>query len=215
VCLPCAGDGCGTALRVLHAAMPALTNPKLLLRCTSTTSQCSTELGETPTKANIIESSRLKRTTMIIWFQPPAMCRVANQQPRLPRATSSLASMPAGMGHPQPPWATCSVRHRPLGEKLPPHIQPKAPLSQFKTISPCPVTTHTRKQPFPLLFIQSLQVLEGHHEVSPEPSLLQAKAFIYLFWRSGDRGDGSCSCCRDTEAFVHVHRSVAKTQSIP
>ena len=24
-------------------------------------------------------------------FQPPAMCRVANQQPRLPRATSSLA----------------------------------------------------------------------------------------------------------------------------
>jgi len=28
---------------------------------------------------------------MIIWFQPPAMCRVANQQTRLPRATSSLA----------------------------------------------------------------------------------------------------------------------------
>jgi len=28
---------------------------------------------------------------MITWFQPPAMCRVANQQTRLPRATSSLA----------------------------------------------------------------------------------------------------------------------------
>jgi len=28
---------------------------------------------------------------MIIWFQPPVMCRVANQQTRLPRATSSLA----------------------------------------------------------------------------------------------------------------------------
>ena len=28
---------------------------------------------------------------MLIQFQPPAMCRVANQQPRLPRATSSLA----------------------------------------------------------------------------------------------------------------------------
>ena len=26
-----------------------------------------------------------------IQFQPPALCRVANQQPRLPRATSSLA----------------------------------------------------------------------------------------------------------------------------
>jgi len=43
--------------------------------------------------------------------------------------------MPAGMGHPQPPWATCSVRHHPLGEKLPPNIQPKPPLSQFKTIT--------------------------------------------------------------------------------
>jgi len=38
--------------------------------------------------------------------------------------------MPPGMGHPQPPWATCSVRHHPLGEKLPPNIQPKPPLSQ-------------------------------------------------------------------------------------
>jgi len=28
---------------------------------------------------------------MIIGFQPPAMCRVANDQTRLPRATSSLA----------------------------------------------------------------------------------------------------------------------------
>jgi len=33
----------------------------------------------------------LKRTIMIIQFQPPAMCRVANQLTRLPRATSSLA----------------------------------------------------------------------------------------------------------------------------
>ena len=54
--------------------------------------------------------------------------------------------MPAGMGHPQPPWATCSVRHHPLGEKLPPHIQPKPPLSQFKTTPPCPITIHPRKQ---------------------------------------------------------------------
>jgi len=28
---------------------------------------------------------------MLIQFQPPAMCRVANQHTRLPRATSSLA----------------------------------------------------------------------------------------------------------------------------
>ena len=29
---------------------------------------------------------------MLIQFQPPAVCRVTNQQTRLPRATSSLAS---------------------------------------------------------------------------------------------------------------------------
>jgi len=39
---------------------------------------------------SITEWSGLKRTAMIISFQPPAMCRVANQQTRLPRATSSL-----------------------------------------------------------------------------------------------------------------------------
>jgi len=40
---------------------------------------------------SVIEWPGLERTTMLIEFQPPAMCRVANQQPRLPRATSSLA----------------------------------------------------------------------------------------------------------------------------
>jgi len=41
--------------------------------------------------------------------------------------------MPPGMGHPQPPWATCSVRHHPPGEKLPPkreevlHTEPLSP----------------------------------------------------------------------------------------
>jgi len=38
----------------------------------------------------IIEWPELKRTTVPIQFQPPAMCRVTNQQTRLPRATSSL-----------------------------------------------------------------------------------------------------------------------------
>jgi len=38
-----------------------------------------------------IEWPGLERTTVIISFQPPAMCRVAHQETRLPRATSSLA----------------------------------------------------------------------------------------------------------------------------
>ena len=117
----------------------------------------------------------LKRTTVIISSQPPAMCRVANQQPRLPRATSSLALNACRDGASIPPWATCSVRHHPLGEKSPLRIQPKPPLSQFKTIPPCPITIHLHKQLFPLLFIHSLQVLEGHDEVSLQRSLLQAK----------------------------------------
>ena len=71
---------------------------------------------------NFIEWPGLKRTTMLIQFQPPAMCRVANHQTRLPRATSSLALNACRDGASTPPWATCSVRHHPLGEKLLPNI---------------------------------------------------------------------------------------------
>jgi len=35
----------------------------------------------------ITEWPGLKRTTVTIQFQPPAMCRLANHQTRLPRAT--------------------------------------------------------------------------------------------------------------------------------
>jgi len=42
-------------------------------------------------ECRIKEWPGMKRTTMIIEFHPPAMCRVANHQTRLPRATSSLA----------------------------------------------------------------------------------------------------------------------------
>jgi len=66
------------------------------------------------------------------------MSRVANQQTRLPRVTSSLALNASGMGHPQPPWATCSVRHHPLCNELSPDIQPRSSLLQLKTVSPRP-----------------------------------------------------------------------------
>ena len=39
----------------------------------------------------VIKRPGLKRTTVTIQFQPPAMCSIANHQTRLPRATSSLA----------------------------------------------------------------------------------------------------------------------------
>ena len=89
-------------------------------------------------------------------FNPPAIYSVANQQPRLPRATSSLAlnacrdgASTASLGN------LGTVRHHPLGEKLPPNIQPKPPLSQFQTISPCPITIHPRKQ---LLLLQPVKM---------------------------------------------------------
>jgi len=52
----------------------------------------------------IIEWPGLKRTTMIIEFQSP--CCVQGHQP--PDQAAQNHIQPPGMGHPQPPWATCS-----------------------------------------------------------------------------------------------------------
>ena len=69
-------------------------------------------------------------------------CYVQGHQPADQAAQSHIQpglECLQGLGHPQPPWATCSVRHHPLGEKLPPNIQPKPALPQFKTIPSCPI----------------------------------------------------------------------------
>jgi len=116
----------------------------------------------------IIKGPGLKRTTMLIPFQPPTICRGTNQQPRLPRATSSLALNACRDGASTPPWATCSVRHHPLGEKLPPHIQPKPPLSHLK--------------PFPLVL--SLSTLVNSHSSRPTE--------LRVCWRH--RGSGTRRC---------------------
>jgi len=49
-----------------------------------------------------------------------------------------------------------------------------SPLLSFKDISPCPIAICPCKKSISLLFIRSLQVLEGWSEVSPESSLLYA-----------------------------------------
>jgi len=66
----------------------------------------------------MIERPGLKRNTMTILFQPPAMCRVANQQPRLPRATSSLASNASRDGASTGKTAPSHQEPTPLEEKL-------------------------------------------------------------------------------------------------
>ena len=113
---------------------------------------------------------------MIIEFQ--ALCCVQGCQPPDQAAQSHIQpglECPQGWGIHNLLGQPVPVCQHPLCEKLPPNISPKPPLSQFKTIPPCPITIQPHKQPFPLLFIRSLQVLEGHSEVSPQPSLLQAK----------------------------------------
>ena len=105
----------------------------------------------------IIEWPGLKRTTMITKFQPP--CCVQGRQPPDQAAQSHIQpgleclqgwGIHNLLGQPVP------GRHHPLSEKLPPNIEPIPPLSPFKTIPPCPITTHPHKQLFPLLFICSL-----------------------------------------------------------
>ena len=115
----------------------------------------------------------------------PLLCAGSpTTRPGCPEPHPAWPWMPPGMGHPQPPWATCSVRHHPLCEKLLPNIQPKPPLSQFKTIPPYAITIHLRKQPMPLLFVCSLQVLEGQiKEISTFSSvLLTGELRICLCW---------------------------------
>ena len=106
---------------------------------------------------------------MSISFQPPAMCRVANQQTRLPRATSSLAlnacrdgASTASLGNLFQCVTTLCVRNFLLISN---HNLPSP------TLKPFPLVLSL----FPLLFTRFLQVLESCNEVSPEPSLLQAK----------------------------------------
>jgi len=97
----------GTLLRLFLSFSVTTCTPKLWDTIAQSDDYVSVIIKEWP---------GLKRTTMIIEFQPPAMCRVANQQTRLPRATSSLAFSASRNGASTPPWATCfsSTRHPPV-----------------------------------------------------------------------------------------------------
>ena len=89
-----------------------------------------------------IEWPGLKRITTIIWFQPPATCRVTNHQTRLPRATSSLAlnasrdgASTASLGNLFQCVTTLWVKNFLLIANL------NLP-SYFKTIPPCSTSTN-------------------------------------------------------------------------
>ena len=81
---------------------------------------------------------------MIIEFQPP--CYVQGRQPPDQAAQSHIQpglECLQGWGTHNLLGQPVPVRHHPLYEKLLPNIQPKSPLSQFKTIPPC--STHSQQ----------------------------------------------------------------------
>jgi len=85
----------------------------------------------------------VERTTIIIQFQPP--CYVQGCQPADQAAQSHIQpglECLQGWGIHNLLGQFVPMCHHPLTEKLPPKIQPKPPLSQFKTIPPCSITIH-------------------------------------------------------------------------
>ena len=87
----------------------------------------------------------LKRTTVLIEFQPPATCRVANQQPRLPRATSSLALNACRDGASTASLGNLFSASPPSGGKPPP-----CPPAQHKDTDPWPSVPAPVLPPEPL-----------------------------------------------------------------
>ena len=96
---------------------------------------------------------------------------------RLPRAPSSLAlnTSRGGRGIHNLSGQLLPASHHSLWKEqshLTSHLQSHL---QLKTISPWPDVSYTIEELAPLLFVGSLYVLEGFSEVTPLPSLLQAK----------------------------------------
>uniref|UniRef100_A0A8B9GCQ8 DNA helicase n=1 Tax=Amazona collaria TaxID=241587 RepID=A0A8B9GCQ8_9PSIT len=65
--------------------------------------------------------------------------------------------------------------HHPYSKEFLPHIQSKLPLFKFEPVTPFPVTTVPNEESLPSTPTGPLQILEGCHEVSTQPSLLQAE----------------------------------------
>ena len=98
-----------------------------------------------------------------------AVERVATQQIRLPWAPSNLSLSTSRDGASTASLGSCASASAPTD------FFSMYRLSQFRIILSCPVTIRPGKKLVSLLFISSPQILEGCNQVSPEPSLLQAK----------------------------------------
>jgi len=84
------------SLLYFHGCVASRKSSKAPLPCTGVTSTPPQTLAFNHCSCQwqnhrIVECPGLKRTILIVEFQPPAMCRVTDHQTGLPRATSSLA----------------------------------------------------------------------------------------------------------------------------
>jgi len=128
----------------------------------------------------IIEWLGLEGTSRIIKFQLPCL-RQGHQPLHLVQNQVAQGPIQPGLENLQG-WDIHRLSGQPvpapchsLGKELPPDIQRISSLLQLKTTSSCPAIIYLFKELTPLLFLGSLYVLEGYHEVTLQPSLLQAE----------------------------------------
>ena len=104
------------------------------------------------------------------------MGRVTTPQIRLPRIPSNLASNSSRYGASTNSQSSMLLHLSTRWVKTVFLISNLIfPFVASNLFPPCPITTSLCKKSVSLLRVSSLQVLEGSNEVSPEPSLLQAK----------------------------------------
>ena len=72
------------------------------------------------------------------------------------------------------------VLNNPFCKEVFPDIQPKSPLVQLETISPCPVTCHQWEETNPTLAVNTFQILEDSNNVSPQSPFPQTKQPQFL-----------------------------------
>jgi len=101
--------------------------------------------------------------------------RVAAHRIRLHRIPSKLAFSVSRDGASTTSLGSLSQCFTMLRKDFLPDIYPNFPFFSFKDIPPCSITIRLCKMSVTFLLVSSIQVVEGCNEVSPEPSLLQAK----------------------------------------
>jgi len=136
----------------------------------------------------ITEQPGLQRTTVLIQFQPPAMCRVDKDQTRLPRATSSLdpllihrCSLSSAVTH----CLTGRSLRFPCSSQGNPALQKRHRPSRNVSAARSPEDTkHTLKTSPPCPFFHSFMELGLRNNISQTPQLRAVLQNFLMFLRT-------------------------------